>query len=101
MSISPNTTLPVFSLTLGVPDNIASFKALNKLFLSFASANAEDDNEVYKHLTLFGEAFEKIKNAIIKFMIETTNSISLLKKRIDIINGNIDDVDSNTDLIKF
>ena len=50
---------------------------------------------------MFIEKYKYSKNAIIKFMIETTNSISLLKKRIDIINGNIDDVDSNSDLIKF
>ena len=34
------------------------------VFLNFSDAKAEDDKEVYKHLNLFGEAFEKIKNKI-------------------------------------
>ena len=41
------------------------FKFLTYLFLFFlyfSDAKAEDDKEVYKHLNLFGEAFEKIKN---------------------------------------
>jgi Zn-dependent peptidase ImmA (M78 family) len=50
---------------------------------------------------MFIEKYKYSKNSIIKFMIETTNSISLLKKRIDIINGNIDEVNNNVDLIKF
>ena len=41
------------------------FKFLTYLFLvflNFSDVKSEDDKEVYKHLNLFGEAFEKIKN---------------------------------------
>ena len=36
--------------------------SLLSFLLIFENTKAEDDKEVYKHLNLFGEAFEKIKN---------------------------------------
>ncbi len=56
------------------------------LFLSFASANAEDDNEVYKHLNLFGEAFEKIKNNY----VEDVSSKELIEAAIEGMLGSLD-----------
>ena len=50
---------------------------------------------------MFIEKYKYNKSAIIKFMIETTVNSSLLKKRVDIINGFIDEVDKNSSLIKF
>ena len=45
----------------------------------FANTNAEDDKEVYKHLNLFGEAFEKIKNNY----VEDVSSKELIEAAIE------------------
>ena len=36
------------------------------IFLNFSDLKSENDKEVYKHLNLFGEAFEKIKKDMLK-----------------------------------
>jgi carboxyl-terminal processing protease len=49
------------------------------VFLNFSDVKAEDDKEVYKHLNLFGEAFEKIKNNY----VEQVSSKELVEAAIE------------------
>ena len=58
------------------------FKFLTYFFLillNFSYAKSEDDKEVYKHLNLFGEAFEKIKNNY----VEKVSSKELVEAAIE------------------
>ena len=49
----------------------------------------------------FIEKYKYNKNSIIRFIIDTSFNSSLMKKRLDIINGYIEDVEKNIDLISF
>ena len=55
-------------------------------FLFFENTKAEDDKEVYKHLNLFGEAFEKIKNNY----VEEVSSKELIEAAIEGMLGSLD-----------
>jgi Zn-dependent peptidase ImmA (M78 family) len=59
------------------------------------------ESEADFYALMFIEKYKYNKSSIIKFMIETTSNSTLLKKRVDIINGIIDEVDQNSILIKF
>ncbi len=59
---------------------------LFSLTISFSQIRAEDDNEVYKHLNLFGEAFEKIKNNY----VEDVSSKELIEAAIEGMLGSLD-----------
>ena len=59
---------------------------LFSLTISFSQIRAEDDNEVYKHLNLFGEAFEKIKNNY----VEDVSSKDLIESAIEGMLGSLD-----------
>ena len=77
------------------------FKFLTYLFLvflNFSDAKAEDDKEVYKHLNLFGEAFEKIKNNY----VEEVSSKELVEAAIEGMLGSLDPHSTflNTDELK-
>ena len=77
------------------------FKFLTYLFLVFlyfSDAKAEDDKEVYKHLNLFGEAFEKIKNNY----VEEVSSKELVEAAIEGMLGSLDPHSTflNTDELK-
>ena len=50
---------------------------------------------------MFVEKYKYNKNAITKFIIDCPCKSTLLKKRLDIINGCIDNVDNNSYLIEF
>lgn len=50
---------------------------------------------------MFIEKYKYNKNTIIKFIIDYPCRSSLLKKRLDIINGFTDDVENNANLIEF
>lgn len=50
---------------------------------------------------MFIEKYKYNKSAITRFMIDTTHDSILLKKRLDVINGVIDEVDKNSTLIHF
>ena len=54
--------------------------------LIFENTKAEDDKEVYKHLNLFGEAFEKIKNNY----VEEVSSKELIEAAIEGMLGSLD-----------
>ena len=54
--------------------------------LFFENTKAEDDKEVYKHLNLFGEAFEKIKNNY----VEEVSSKELIEAAIEGMLGSLD-----------
>ena len=54
--------------------------------LIFSQIKAEDDKEVYKHLNLFGEAFEKIKNNY----VEEVSSKELIEAAIEGMLGSLD-----------
>ena len=77
------------------------FKFLTYLFivfLNFSDAKAEDDKEVYKHLNLFGEAFEKIKNNY----VEEVSSKELVEAAIEGMLSSLDPHSTflNTDELK-
>ena len=77
------------------------FKFLTYLFLvflNFSDAKAEDDKEVYKHLNLFGEAFEKIKNNY----VEQVSSKELVEAAIEGMLSSLDPHSTflNTDELK-
>ena len=77
------------------------FKFLIYLFiilLNFSDAKAEDDKEVYKHLNLFGEAFEKIKNNY----VEEVSSKELVEAAIEGMLSSLDPHSTflNTDELK-
>ena len=55
-------------------------------FLFSENTKAEDDKEVYKHLNLFGEAFEKIKNNY----VEEVSSKELIEAAIEGMLGSLD-----------
>tara|TARA_Y100000389_G_C17124433_1_gene347089 strand:+ start:109 stop:555 length:447 start_codon:yes stop_codon:yes gene_type:complete len=50
---------------------------------------------------MFIEKYKYNKNSIIKFIIDCPCRSSLLKKRLDIINGLTNDVENNANLIEF
>ena len=50
---------------------------------------------------MFIEKYKYNKNTIIKFIIDYPCRSSLLKKRLDIINGFTDGVENNANLIEF
>ena len=67
--VNPKSKVEVFIKKL---HNQTMFKFLTYFFLillNFSYAKSEDDKEVYKHLNLFGEAFEKIKNNYVESFI--------------------------------
>ena len=68
------------------------------VFLNFSDAKAEDDKEVYKHLNLFGEAFEKIKNNY----VEQVSSKELVEAAIEGMLSSLDPHSTflNTDELK-
>ncbi len=55
-------------------------------FLNFSDLKSEDDKEVYKHLNLFGEAFEKIKNNY----VEEVSSKELVEAAIEGMLSSLD-----------
>lgn len=59
------------------------------------------ESEADFYALMFIEKYKYNKNAIIKFIIDCPCKSSLLKKRLDIINGCVDDVENNLDLIEF
>ena len=77
------------------------FKFLIYFFLislNFSDAKSEDDKEVYKHLNLFGEAFEKIKNNY----VEKVSSKELVEAAIEGMLSSLDPHSTflNTDELK-
>ena len=68
------------------------------IFLNFSDAKSEDDKEVYKHLNLFGEAFEKIKNNY----VEQVSSKELVEAAIEGMLSSLDPHSTflNTDELK-
>ena len=77
------------------------FKFLTYFFLillNFSDAKSEDDKEVYKHLNLFGEAFEKIKNNY----VEKVSSKELVEAAIEGMLSSLDPHSTflNTDELK-
>jgi len=54
--------------------------------LNFSSVNSENDKDVYKHLNLFGEAFEKIKNNY----VEEVSSKELVEAAIEGMLSSLD-----------
>ena len=68
------------------------------VFLNFSDVKAEDDKEVYKHLNLFGEAFEKIKNNY----VEQVSSKELVEAAIEGMLSSLDPHSTflNTDELK-
>ena len=77
------------------------FKFLTYFFLillNFSYAKSEDDKEVYKHLNLFGEAFEKIKNNY----VEKVSSKELVEAAIEGMLSSLDPHSTflNTDELK-
>ena len=56
------------------------------IFLNFSVSKSEDDKEVYKHLNLFGEAFEKIKNNY----VEEVSSKELIEAAIEGMLSSLD-----------
>ena len=56
------------------------------IFLNFSDLKSENDKEVYKHLNLFGEAFEKIKNNY----VEEVSSKELVEAAIEGMLGSLD-----------
>ena len=56
------------------------------IFLNFSDLKSEDDKEVYKHLNLFGEAFEKIKNNY----VEEVSSKELVEAAIEGMLSSLD-----------
>ncbi|MAI28934.1 MAG: S41 family peptidase [Pelagibacteraceae bacterium TMED124] len=68
------------------------------VFLYFSDATSEDDKEVYKHLNLFGEAFEKIKNNY----VEEVSSKELVEAAIEGMLSSLDPHSTflNTDELK-
>ena len=60
--------------------------SLFSFLLIFENTKAEDDKEVYKHLNLFGEAFEKIKNNY----VEEVSSKELIEAAIEGMLGSLD-----------
>ena len=66
--------------------------------LNFSDAKSEDDKEVYKHLNLFGEAFEKIKNNY----VEEVSSKELVEAAIEGMLSSLDPHSTflNTDELK-
>ena len=55
-------------------------------FLNFSDLKSENDKEVYKHLNLFGEAFEKIKNNY----VEEVSSKDLVEAAIEGMLSSLD-----------
>ena len=68
------------------------------IFLNFSDVKSEDDKEVYKHLNLFGEAFEKIKNNY----VEEVSSKELVEAAIEGMLSSLDPHSTflNTDELK-
>ena len=66
--------------------------------LNFSYVKSEDDKEVYKHLNLFGEAFEKIKNNY----VEEVSSKELVEAAIEGMLSSLDPHSTflNTDELK-
>ncbi len=56
------------------------------IFLNFSDLKSENDKEVYKHLNLFGEAFEKIKNNY----VEEVSSKELVEAAIEGMLSSLD-----------
>ena len=56
------------------------------IFLNFSDLKSEDDKEVYRHLNLFGEAFEKIKNNY----VEEVSSKELVEAAIEGMLSSLD-----------
>ncbi len=56
------------------------------IFLNFSDLKSENDKEVYKHLNLFGEAFEKIKNNY----VEEVSSKDLVEAAIEGMLSSLD-----------
>ena len=56
------------------------------IFLNFSDLKSEEDKEVYKHLNLFGEAFEKIKNNY----VEEVSSKELVEAAIEGMLSSLD-----------
>tara|TARA_B100001175_G_C19476328_1_gene624532 strand:+ start:1155 stop:1601 length:447 start_codon:yes stop_codon:yes gene_type:complete len=59
------------------------------------------ESEADFYALMFVEKYKYNKNAIIKFIIDYPCKSTLLKKRLDIINGLVNNVDSNSYLIEF
>ena len=68
------------------------------IFLNFSDLKSENDKEVYKHLNLFGEAFEKIKNNY----VEEVSSKDLVEAAIEGMLSSLDPHSTflNTDELK-